>query len=266
MTILAGCSGSAHRELRTCAGAVITCVDDPGRMSGVAAHVLIVGRLSPESKGVRGEAYAAGQAYCRAVERSGGMPLVLPPIPELRDRLPELIQRFDAIVLHGGGDVDPRRYGQEPSADELYGIVPEHDEVELDVVRLALEFDKPLLAICRGMQIVNVALGGDLVQHIGSDDHWFAKHPVTVDAHSRVATALRTERPSACHSVHHQAIGRIGDGLTLVGSADDGMPEAMEVDGARWAVSVQWHPEDTALTDPEQQALFDALVSQAGVR
>ena len=224
--------------------------------------MLIVGRLSPESKGVRGESFAAGQTYFCAVERAGGVPLMLPPIPALRDRLPELLSRVDAVVMHGGGDVDPRRYGQEPSAEELYGIVPEHDEVELDVVRHTLEADKPLLAICRGMQVLNVALGGDLVQHIGSEDHWFVKHPVTLDAHSRAAAAIGTERPQACHSVHHQAVGRLGDGLTLTARADDGMPEAMEVDGARWAVAVQWHPEDTAAIDPEQQALFDELLRQ----
>jgi putative glutamine amidotransferase len=229
----------------------------------VAPHVLIVGRLSPESKGVRGESFAAGQTYFRAVERSGGVPLMLPPIPSLRDRLPELLSRVDAVVMHGGGDVDPRRYGQQPTADELYGIVPEHDEVELDVVRHTLESDKPLLAICRGMQVLNVALGGDLVQHIGSEEHWFVKHPVTADGHSRLARAVGSERPEACHSVHHQAVGRLGDGLTLVAQADDGMPEAMEVDGARWAVAVQWHPEDTAATDREQQSLFDALLREA---
>jgi putative glutamine amidotransferase len=123
-----------------------------------------------------------------------------------------------------------------------------------------------MLAICRGMQILNVALGGDLVQHIGSDDHWFSKHPVTIDADSRLAAAIRTERPAACHSVHHQSVGRLGDGLRLVATADDGMPEAMEVDGANWTVAVQWHPEDTAVTDPEQQSLFDALLRQATAR
>jgi putative glutamine amidotransferase len=232
-------------------------------MDAVAAHVLIVGRLSTEAQGVRGEAFAAGQGYFRAVERAGGVPFMLPPIPDVLDRLPSLLPRFDAVVMHGGGDVDPRHYGEAPAADELYGIVAEHDEVEIAVVRAALDADLPMLAICRGMQIVNVALGGTLVQHIGTDDHWFALHPVQLDAGSRLSKAIGAERPTACHSVHHQSIGRIGNGLTLVGSSDDGMPEAMEVDGARWTVCVQWHPEDTAATDSEQQSLFDELVRQA---
>jgi putative glutamine amidotransferase len=232
-------------------------------MSGVAAHVLIVGRLSSESKGVRGEAFAGGQGYFHGIERAGGVPLMMPPIPSLSDRLPTLLRRVDALVLHGGGDVDPRRYGQHPTADELYGIVHEHDETEIDVVRAALDADLPILAICRGMQIMNVALGGTLVQHIGTDDHWHATHAVNVTAGSRLAKAVGSERPERCHSVHHQSIGDLGRGLTLVATADDGIPEAMEFEGARWAVAVQWHPEDTAADDPQQQALFDELVRQA---
>jgi putative glutamine amidotransferase len=231
---------------------------------GVSAHVLIVGRLSPEAKGVRGDAFAGGQGYFRAVERAGAVPLMLPPIPAMIDRIPELLSRVDGLVLHGGGDVDPRRYGMEPSADELYGIVDEHDEMELAVVNAALAIDLPMLAICRGMQILNVACGGTLQQHIGTDDHWFATHTVAVDSGTRLSKALGADLATACHSVHHQAIDTIGRGLTLVGRADDGMPEAMEVDSARWAVAVQWHPEDTADHDTQQQALFDEFVRQCG--
>jgi putative glutamine amidotransferase len=232
----------------------------------VAPHVLIVGRLSPESRNVRGEAFAAGQRYFHSVERAGGVPLMLPPIPALTDHLPESISRFDALVLHGGGDVDPRRYGEEPTADQLYGIVDEHDEVELAVVRAALDADLPLLAICRGMQILNVALGGSLVQHIGSDDHWYSTHPVALDADSKIAAAIGSSEAEACHSVHHQAIGRLGDGVRLVGRGLDDMPEAIEVESARWAIAVQWHPEDTAASDPQQQNLFDELLRQAASR
>ncbi|MEX0847938.1 MAG: gamma-glutamyl-gamma-aminobutyrate hydrolase family protein [Ilumatobacteraceae bacterium] len=230
----------------------------------MAAHVLIVGRLSDESKGVRGESFAAGQRYFRAVERAGGVPLMLPPITNLLDHLPASLARFDALLLHGGGDVDPRRYGQEPAADQLYGIVDAHDEVEIAVVSAAIELDMPVLAICRGMQIMNVALGGTLVQHIGSEDHWFQTHPVDLAPGSRLATTMGGDTARACHSVHHQSIDELGAGLTLVGSAADGMPEAIELDSARWAVAVQWHPEDTAADDPQQQALFDELVHRAG--
>ena len=225
--------------------------------------MLIVGRLSAEAKGVRGPAFAAGQTYFRAVERAGGIPVMLPPITSFADHALDLIGRVDAMVMHGGGDVDPRRYGEEPSAEQLYGIVPEHDEVELAVVHAALEADLPTLAICRGMQVVNVAMGGTLVQHIGSEDHWLRKHPVQLAPGSRLATAIGAARADACHSVHHQAVARLGAGLTLTATADDGMPEGFEVDDARWFVGVQWHPEDTAERDAQQQVLFDELLRQA---
>lgn len=232
-------------------------------MAPMVPLVLIVGRLSPESKGVRGASFAAGQTYFRAVERAGGVPLMLPPIPTLLDRIDDLVGRVDALVLHGGGDVDPRRYGEEPAAEQLYGIVAEHDDVELAVVRAAVAADLPLLAICRGMQVLNVALGGSLVQHIGSEDHWLQHHPVDLEEGSRLAAALGSRRADACHSVHHQAVARLGDGVRVVGTAVDGVPEAIEVDACTWALGVQWHPEDTASTDAQQQRLFDELVAQA---
>ena len=134
--------------------------------------VVIVGRRSDEAQGVRGKPFAAGQSYFRSVERAGGIPLMLPPIPGLVDDIPSLLRRSDAVVFHGGGDIDPRRYGQQAIEESLYGIVPEHDAMELAMVAAAIEADKPVLAICRGLQVLNVALGGTLVQDIGSEDHW----------------------------------------------------------------------------------------------
>jgi putative glutamine amidotransferase len=224
--------------------------------------VVIVGRVSPEAKGVREAAFAAGQKYFRAIERAGGVPVMMPPMPELADRVDELLGRADAVVLHGGGDVDPRRYGQE-HGDDLRAINDDHDEVELAVARAALERDLPLLGICRGMQVLNVAMGGTLVQHIGVDGHMKEFHGVRVEPGSRLAKAIGTESAERCHSVHHQALDRVADGLTIVGTGDDGMLEAVEGTDHRWVVGVQWHPEDTAAEDPQQQALFDELVRQA---
>ena len=226
-----------------------------------APLVLIVGRLAAETKGVRGEPFAAGRRYFDAVVRAGGLPLMVPPIPGLVDEVPGLIDRVDAVVLHGGGDVDPRHYGQHPTAEELYGVVPEHDEVELAVVRAALERDRPMLAICRGMQVLNVALGGSLHQHIGTEAHWFAHHEVELDAASRAARALGDTAALRCHCVHHQAVDRVGDGLRIVGRTADGIPHAAEVEGSRWVVATQWHPEDSAERDPQQQSLFAGLVA-----
>lgn len=231
------------------------------RLPAVSPLVLIVGRLAAEAKGVRGEPFAAGQRYFRAVARAGGVPLMLPPITSLLSEVPALLRRVDAVLLHGGGDVDPRRYGQEPSAEQLYGIVPEHDEVELAVVSAAVELDVPMLAICRGMQVLNVALGGTLQQDIGTEAHWFAMHEVELHADSRLAAAVGSATPAACHCVHHQAVDRVAPDLCVVGRTADGIIHACEAPSARWIVATQWHPEDSADTDPEQQALFDALVA-----
>jgi putative glutamine amidotransferase len=225
--------------------------------------VVIVGRQSEEAKGVRGKPFAAGQAYFRAVERAGGIPLMLPPIPGLVDDIPALLSRVDAVVFHGGGDVDPRRYGQPATEQSLYGIVPEHDEMELAMITAAIDADKPVLAICRGLQVLNVALGGTLVQDIGNEDHWLRFTANELDAGSRIAKAMGTDTPERCHCVHHQALDRVGDGLRVVSRDADNIIHAVELDTARWIVGVQWHPEDSASEDPQQQGLFDDLVRQA---
>jgi len=223
--------------------------------------VLIVGRLAKETTGVRGKPFAAGRRYFHAIVTAGGTPLMVPPMLSIVDDVPDLMRRVDGVVMHGGGDIDPRHYGQEATAEQLYGIVEEHDEVELAVVRAAVELDKPVLAICRGMQVLNVALGGTLVQHIGSEAHWFAHTQVTLTEGSRVAKAMGTTTPTACHCVHHQALDALAPGLTVTGSTADGIVHAAELDAARWVVATQWHPEDDAHDDAQQQALFDALVA-----
>ena len=211
---------------------------------------------------MRGAPFAAAQTYFRAVERAGGIPLMLPPIPGLVDDVPALLSRCDAVVFHGGGDVDPRRYGQEPTAEALYGIVPEHDQMELAMVSAAIDADLPVLAICRGLQVLNVALGGTLIQDIGTEDHWKQFTAVELEPGSRIAKAMGTDAPSRCHCVHHQALDRLGDGLKVVGR-NDGWIHAVELEPARWIVGSQWHPEDSDDTDPEQQSLFDELIRQS---
>jgi putative glutamine amidotransferase len=225
--------------------------------------VVIVGRQSTEAPGVRGKPFAAAQTYFRAVERAGGTPLMVPPIPGLIDDVPALLRRVDAVVFHGGGDVDPRHYGQEATEESLYGIVPEHDEMELAMMSAAIDANTPVLAICRGLQVLNVALGGTLVQDIGSEDHWHHFTVNDLEPGSRIAKAMGTDRPERCHCVHHQALDRVGDGLRVVGRHASGIVHAVELDGSQWIVGTQWHPEDSADEDPQQQALFDELIRQA---
>ncbi len=212
---------------------------------------------------MRGKPFAVAQTYFRAVERAGGIPLMVPPIPGLLDDIPSLLSRCDAVVFHGGGDIDPRHYGHEATEESLYGIVAEHDEMELAMVTAAIEADMPVLAICRGLQVLNVALGGTLVQDIGSDDHWLRFTSTELDAGSRIAKAMGSETPERCHCVHHQALDRLGEGLRIVGRHADGIVHAVELESARWIVGMQWHPEDSAAADPQQQGLFDELIRQA---
>jgi putative glutamine amidotransferase len=157
----------------------------------------------------------------------------------------------------------------------VYGVSDARDEAELALTRAAIDCGLPVLAICRGHQVLNVALGGSLDQHIpdrpGVSEHGqpgvaggALEHDVRVEDGTRLATALGTTRARAsCH--HHQAVDAPGTGLRVVGRADDGVIEATEPDdpGGPWIISIQWHPEDTADTDAGQQGLFDALVREA---
>ncbi|MGN6722146.1 MAG: gamma-glutamyl-gamma-aminobutyrate hydrolase family protein, partial [Marmoricola sp.] len=141
----------------------------------------------------------------------------------------------------------------------------EQDAFDLAIARFALERGVPLLAICRGNQVVNVARGGDLVQDLGESDHRHLVHEIKVDADATLAD-LTGENPTiSCY--HHQSLGALGDGLKAVALSGDGVIEAVELEDATgWYLGIQWHPEDTAATDPHQAALFRALVEAARVR
>lgn len=230
--------------------------------------VLLPGRLSPEAKGVRESAIASGRRYSEAIARAGGVALTVPPLESTLAHIESLVERADAVLLHGGGDLDPTLYDQQKSTDTIYGIVAEHDAVELAIVRAAIAIDKPVLAICRGIQVLNVALGGTLHQNLvdaiaDSDSHWDTYHPVEVEEGSRVAQAMGTTRPTGGHSYHHQSVDRIATDLQAVALSDDGVIEAVEHRTATWIVGVQWHPEDDAATDAQQQGLFNALIAAA---
>lgn len=227
-----------------------------------APLILLVGRQTTEGKGIRTPGYSSGRLYCDAIARAGGVPIILPPIADLNDRVPELVQRVDGVVMHGGADIDPALYGQAVENSNVYGVDPILDSVELAVMRSAIEHDRPMLAICRGFQLLNVAQGGTLIQHLESGTHRDVMHPVRTVAGSRVEAAMRTTRSVGCHSFHHQAIDQLGSRLTITATADDGIIEAVELDDRNWVVGVQWHPEDTAAEDPEQQGLFDQLVAE----
>jgi putative glutamine amidotransferase len=217
----------------------------------------ITSRKTEQAQTWRVPAIAVGRTYLDAIVRAGGQPVVLPPLPATIDDLPDVLARIDGVCLPGGPDIDPHRYGATDVDERVTGVDAEHDAFDLACARVAIDLGRPLLAICRGHQVLNVALGGTLVQHI--DDHRFVHHAVTLASGCRAAIAIGHERPVG-HHVHHQAIDRLGDGLVITGRADDGTIEAVELpDG--WVVGVQWHPEDTAAHDGDQQRLFDAFVA-----
>jgi putative glutamine amidotransferase len=208
--------------------------------------------------------------YVRAVERAGGTAVPILPGKSSAD---ETLRQIDALILTGGGDVDPEAYGSAKHA--MTGDVdPARDELELELVRRVKELGLPTLCVCRGLQVLNVALDGTLTQHlpdeVGSDvPHVGASgkdgfHPVKVDANTHLAQILGTTDTSPASS-HHQAIDRVAKGLRVVArSPDDRVIEAVEVEGHPWMIGVQWHPERSP--EPCQQKLFDDLVRTAGER
>ena len=220
--------------------------------------VAIPGRRSDEAKGHRTPVVSGGRLYADAVHRAGGLPVVVAPTDDL-DAVRATIDRCDAMVLLGGGDVDPASYGHE-RGDILFGTNRFLDEFERAAILRAVERDIPVLAICRGHQMLNVALGGTLIQHLDTTEvHRDKMHGVSLVAGSRVAEAMGSLTPIV-HSFHHQAIAEPGRGLVVTGTFTDGTIEAVELEGATWVVGVQWHPEDTAEDSPENQGLFDELV------
>jgi len=200
--------------------------------------------------------------YVRAIERTGGRALLVPPA---EDSVGETLDALDGMIFSGGSDLDPEQYGQEPHP-ETRGVVRERDHAELALLIEALARDMPVLAICRGSQVLNVARGGDLVQHlpdvVGDEKHKhtpgvFADHDVVLEEGTRLAELLPPRTGVKSH--HHQGLGRIGDGLRVAAHAEDGAIEAVEDPSRSFAVGVLWHPEAG-----EDVALFEELVAQAG--
>ncbi|OGL11073.1 MAG: hypothetical protein A3I17_00415 [Candidatus Rokubacteria bacterium RIFCSPLOWO2_02_FULL_72_37] len=215
-------------------------------------------------------------AYVRAVELAGGAPVLLPP-PLGADARDALWARLDGLVLTGGGDVDPRHFG-EPRHPAVAEVSEARDALELELTRRALAQGFPLLAICRGIQVLNVALGGSLHQDIPSEPGSPLAHSQTERRHqpthhvkvregSRLAAILGTHEVDV-NSFHHQALARLGRGLAAVAWAPDGIVEGVEetAGGDRFVVGVQWHPEDLVEHDPAARRLFAAFVTAAGAR
>jgi putative glutamine amidotransferase len=207
------------------------------------------------------EAALVPLAYVAAVERAGGRPLLVPPS---ENGVEETLDAVDGLVFSGGSDLDPELYDQDPH-DETTGIEPERDRAELSLLQAALARDMPVLAVCRGSQVLNVARGGDLVQHlpelVGDEKHKhtpgaFADHDISLEAGTRLAALLGERAPVKSH--HHQGLGRVGEGLRVAAHAEDGTIEAVEDPGRRFVLGVLWHPEAGG-----DMRLFEELVREA---
>jgi putative glutamine amidotransferase len=217
-------------------------------------------------------AFTLPTGYVRAVLLAGGIPLLLAPVP---GPPAPILDRLDGLLLSGGGDIDPslHRGGQHPT---VYGVSRERDEFEIALACCALEHrDRPVLGICRGMQVLNVALGGDLELHI-PDTRGEAvlhrlpprvptRHPVAIDPDGPLAGIYGQDELDVC-SWHHQEVGKLGRGLRPVAHASDGVVEGVVYDGHPCTLGVQWHPEMQVEDEPIQRRIFEWLVSSAPSR
>lgn len=218
------------------------------------------------------DTHTLAHTYTDSVLRAGGIPVLLAPVPDVD--VGSILDRLDGVVMSGGGDVEPSRYGSE-THDSMYDMDFDRDEFEIELVRIAAERRTPMLAICRGLQVVNVALGGTLIRdipsEIGSADHTVIGHHVfnghqhvRLDAESRVAQVVGATDLEV-NSIHHQAVRDLAPGFRAVGWADDGVVEAIEHTDPDWPLlAVQWHPEYLGQVDDKASwSLFHSLVESS---
>lgn len=214
---------------------------------------------SGQVRGLRFSGSVVADAVLRSIAAAGGEPVIVPPVVDSG-----LYARVDGIILPGGSDIDPGRYGQQPDDSYAGTDLPGQDDADAAAIAAAENFAIPALLICRGLQLWNVERGGTLFQHwpAGGVDHVGQVHPVSVQAQSLLAEALGTNDDVDVSSYHHQAVDELGRGLRVTSRGTDGCVEAVE-DDEHTILAVQWHPEDRAHTDPVDRSLFEWIVAQA---
>ena len=230
-----------------------------------APLVVIPARFSESASAHRYRALSTARSLSHGVLLAGGEPLTIQPFAPGGQVSPDDVGArlgfADGVLLPGGGDLAPETYGAAVASDQVYDVDGEQDAFDLAVARWALAAGVPLLAVCRGWQVVNVALGGTLEQHM-DDPHRHVVHQVTIDPDNVLSAAVGSSITASCY--HHQRVRELGRGLVPVAHADDGTVEAAVLPGsASWFLAVQWHPEDTVESDPAQLAVFESLVAAA---
>jgi putative glutamine amidotransferase len=229
----------------------------------------LIGLLCAHEREKRDQYYVT-TANIQAIVQVGGIPVLIPYQP--KEQVFRILEGLDGIMLPGGIDVDPNRYGEQPIV-QCGSIDPHWDELDLWAAGFALERNMPVLAICRGCQVLNVALGGTLIQDIPAQiegplkhrqeaPRWYATHDVSVQSASLLGRIWGTD-PKRVNSYHHQAIGKVGNGLRIVASAPDGIIEAVESTEHRFVLGVQWHPELMVDHYPVATRIFEHFVQAA---
>lgn len=217
--------------------------------------------------------YALANTYTTSVLAAGGIPVILPPHP---DAIDDLLDALDGIIFSGGSDLDSSHWNEEPHPT-AYGFDSERDDFEIRAVRKAVERDMPMLGICRGIQSVNVALGGSIVQDIpdqmpGSLQHRqhvdgkmndTTSHSVRIVEGDNLLYTIHGDTVMETNSFHHQAIKELGEGLEVIATSEDGVVEAVWRPDMTFGLAVQWHPEMLAADHPDHAAIFKALIDAA---
>ena len=221
-------------------------------------RIALLGRFAEQTSVTRFDGVVTARTLAESVWNAGGVTLTL--LPVAHRNWEQRLRGMDGVLMPGGGDLNPAAYGQTSVSDKVYGTDDDQDQSDLELVTYALGAGIPVLAICRGLQVVNVARGGTLVQDM-EHDHRHHVAPVTISSFADEMGFGAAVVTASCY--HHQMIDQLGSGLGVNALSAEGFVEAVKIFSPGWAFGVQWHPEDTADTDPRQAELFARFVKEA---
>jgi putative glutamine amidotransferase len=222
-------------------------------------RIAILGRFADSTSVTRYAGVVNARRLLELVWTAGGEPLTF--LPVANSNWNERLQGIDGVLMPGGSDINPERYGEKAESEELYGIDDLQDEIDLSLVTYVFEQAMPLLTICRGTQLTNVALGGTLLQHM-ENPHFHHEAQVTFDANTKELGLSTPSLQASCY--HHQALKNLGRGVVAIAQAREGHVEAVRYEEAEgWAFGLQWHPEDNYDSDPAQLQIVKAFVEAA---
>lgn len=221
-------------------------------------RIALIGRFTNSASALRYAGVVSSRALLESLWNAGAEPVTLMAAPD--SNWEQRLRDYQGVLLAGGGDINPARYGQTPDVS-VYDVDDLQDDSDFGMTEYVLQQGIPTLAVCRGLHVVNVVRGGTLIQDMPANHRHVVQEVKVSDYESFGFTSELVE--TSCY--HHQAIDKIGDGLEVLGRGPDGTIEAVGIESTGWARGVQWHPEDTAKSDPNQHGLFSRLVKEASV-